>query len=372
MMSPQTPRTESPELGFDADERALAEALRGVPVPEPSAELDARILAMAETAVAATLGAGGTTPVPLSLTNLRARRRSRWGWGMGAATAAVLSALMIAPHWLDRSGVAPTFDAGSGLNHIAPAAPSAAPMAERADRLQPDRAMNATKSEAAPSAVAPSGASASRADTKPQARGMIAERRADPAQSSVEAEPMAAPVPLPAEQAPPAPKPQRQVPAGPATIGPAVPMRASAPPTVIAETVEGNVEAIVVGEAQPDAAESVAASPADALIANDDNAIRHEGLRQREEVPVSNPASSSAAAPAEGASKPRSNETAPMSESTAIPATAPVDPALAQIRQLIADKHTKRAIAAIETWQQQHPTMPLPDDIQQWWLAQAR
>jgi len=169
MMSPQTPRTESPELGFDADERALAEALRGVPVPEPSAELDARILAMAErilamaeTAVAATPGAGGTTPVPLSLTNLRARRRSRWGWGMGAAAAAVLSALMIAPHWLDRSGVAPTFDAGSGLNHIAPAAPSAAPMAERADRLQPDRAMNATKSEAAPSAVAPSGASASR------------------------------------------------------------------------------------------------------------------------------------------------------------------------------------------------------------------
>ena len=49
MMSPQTPRTESPELGFDDDERALAEALRGVPVPEPSAELDARILAMAET-----------------------------------------------------------------------------------------------------------------------------------------------------------------------------------------------------------------------------------------------------------------------------------------------------------------------------------
>lgn len=372
MMSPQTPRTESPELGFDADERALAEALRGVPIPEPSAELDARILAMAERAVAATPGAGSATSVPVSLVNLRSRRRSRWGWGMGAAAAAVLSALMLAPHWLDRSGVAPSFDAGNELNHIAPAAPSAAPMAERADRLQPDRAMNATKSEAAPSAVAPSGASASRADASPQARGMIAERRADPAHSSFEAEPMAAPAPRPAEQAPPAPKSQRQVPAGPATIAPAVPMRASAPPTVIAETVEGNVDAIVVGEAQPDAAESVVTSPADALIADDESATRHEGLRQREEVPVRNPDSSSATTPAEGAAKPRSNQTALTSESTAISATAPVDPALARIRQLIADKQTERALAAIAIWQKQHPAMPLPDDIQQWWQAQAR
>ena len=183
---------------------------------------------------------------------------------------------------------------------------------------------------------------------------------------------MSAAAPSTAEQAPPAPKPQRQIPASPATIDPAMPMLAPAPSPVIADPGEGDVEAVVVGEVQPDAAERVAASHADALIADDERAIRNEGLRQREEVPIRNPASSSAAAPAEGASKPRSNETAPMSESTAIPATAPVDPALARIRQLIADKQTERALAAIAVWQKQHPAMPLPDDIQQWWQAQAR
>ena len=311
MMSPQTPQTESPEMGLDADERALAEALRAIPAAEPSAELDARILAMAATAVAAASRADSATAVPVSLAHLRSRRRSRWGWGMGAAAAAALSALMLAPHWLDRSGIAPSFDAGSGLNRVAPAAP----MAETADRLQPDKAMNVAKREAAPGTVA-----------------LVAD---------------------------------------PATIAPAAPLRAPAPAPKIAETIEDNVEA-AVGATQPKEVESVAASAAEPLIADDDRAIRHQGLRQREEVPVSNQGSSSAVAPADGAAKPRSNETALTSKPTALPATAPMDPVLAQIRQLIADKHTERALAAIAEWQRQHPALPLPDDVQRWWQAQAR
>ena len=70
---------------LDAEERALADALTGLPTVEPSPELDARILAHAARAHAAGNTAGSTSRRP---------RRHRWwlGTGLGTAAAAVLAA----------------------------------------------------------------------------------------------------------------------------------------------------------------------------------------------------------------------------------------------------------------------------------------
>lgn len=70
---------------LDAEERALADALAGLPAVEPSPELDARILAHAARAQAAGNSAGNTSRRP---------RRQRWwfGTGLGTAAAAVLAA----------------------------------------------------------------------------------------------------------------------------------------------------------------------------------------------------------------------------------------------------------------------------------------
>ncbi|NLB14523.1 MAG: hypothetical protein GX826_10990, partial [Gammaproteobacteria bacterium] len=66
---------------LDAEERALADALAGLPAVEPSPELDARILAHA----ARVHAAGNASRRP---------RRHRWwlGTGLGTAAAAVLAA----------------------------------------------------------------------------------------------------------------------------------------------------------------------------------------------------------------------------------------------------------------------------------------
>ena len=70
---------------LDAEERALADALAGLPAVEPSPELDARILAHAARVHAAGNTAGSTSRRP---------RRHRWwlGTGLGTAAAAVLAA----------------------------------------------------------------------------------------------------------------------------------------------------------------------------------------------------------------------------------------------------------------------------------------
>lgn len=61
-------------MGLDTDERALADRLHRLKLPEPPAELDQRIRAHARAAVL---------------------QRPRWGWGMGVAATAVLSAVML-------------------------------------------------------------------------------------------------------------------------------------------------------------------------------------------------------------------------------------------------------------------------------------
>jgi hypothetical protein len=80
-MTPLPPPNTAPPEPLDAQERALAEALRRLPVAEPSAELDARVLAMAHAALA-------TAP---TVTRRSPRPRSRW-LAMGSVAGAVLAA----------------------------------------------------------------------------------------------------------------------------------------------------------------------------------------------------------------------------------------------------------------------------------------
>ena len=80
-MTPLPPPNTAPHEPLDAEQRALAEALQRLPAAEPSAELDARILAMAHAALAAAPAATRRSPRP----------RSRW-LAMGSIAGAVLAA----------------------------------------------------------------------------------------------------------------------------------------------------------------------------------------------------------------------------------------------------------------------------------------
>jgi hypothetical protein len=77
--APPDPRT----APLDAEEQALAQALRGLPAAAPSAELDARVLAMARAALA---------QPPRSAANSARRPRRRALWWMSSAAGAVLAA----------------------------------------------------------------------------------------------------------------------------------------------------------------------------------------------------------------------------------------------------------------------------------------
>jgi hypothetical protein len=77
--APPDPRT----APLDAEEQALAQALRGLPAAAPSAELDARVMAMARAALA---------QPPHSAANSARRPRRRALWWMSSAAGAVLAA----------------------------------------------------------------------------------------------------------------------------------------------------------------------------------------------------------------------------------------------------------------------------------------
>jgi len=81
MNTPSPHRPDPSRLPLDAEERALADALSGLPAAEPGAELDDRILNMARAAVAR----------PLSYVERRPRRRAGLWW-LGSAAGAVLAA----------------------------------------------------------------------------------------------------------------------------------------------------------------------------------------------------------------------------------------------------------------------------------------
>lgn len=77
--APPDPRT----VPLDAEELALAQSLRGLPAAAPSAELDARVLAMARAALA---------QPPHSAAHSERRPRRRGLWWMSSAAGAVLAA----------------------------------------------------------------------------------------------------------------------------------------------------------------------------------------------------------------------------------------------------------------------------------------
>lgn len=77
--APPDPRT----APLDAEEQALAQALRGLPAGAPSAELDARVMAMARASLA---------QPPRSAANSARRPRRRVLWWMSSAAGAVLAA----------------------------------------------------------------------------------------------------------------------------------------------------------------------------------------------------------------------------------------------------------------------------------------
>lgn len=105
---------------FDNEEAALARALRGLPNIEPPPELDARVLAMAKSALpkaalaqsaapkVAAPAAAAPAPVPApaieSATNRTPRRRPWFGAGFGAIAASVFAAVIgIRMGWFDGS-----------------------------------------------------------------------------------------------------------------------------------------------------------------------------------------------------------------------------------------------------------------------------
>ncbi|MCC6505475.1 MAG: hypothetical protein IT475_08495 [Aquimonas sp.] len=332
MTTPHTPQApQSSSTSLDTEERVLAEALCALPTPEPSAELDARILAMAKDALGVATPETSPSSTPVNLQTLRVHRRSRWGWGWGAAAAAALSALMFAPHWLDRSGVAPRFDAGRVAESLAPASP---PSAELADRLQ--RAPPADVAKAVAPAASSTHASAS----------VMAPARAEEAMA--------------------APKPQRALPAGPAVVVPA-PM--APPATVIAEQTTSPIEAVVVGEAQPEPAEHAAAADDQSLAETRARIERNDRQQQPEAFPVVD-AAPSAASPTSAAPSPHQDAT-PVSEARTT-SVGSVDPTLDRIRQLIAEQRTELALSGIADWTRQHPSQALPADIRAWWDKQQR
>ncbi len=338
--------------GLDADERQLAELLRGQPTPEPSAALDARILDMAQAALASTAEPRRSeSAAPISLSSLRVRRRRRWGWGMGAAAAAVLSALMLAPHWLDRNaGLAGWHLDGMAVPSAAPASP---PMADPTDRLQPAQTTDAATRDTG-------------VETAARLRGITAERVAESVPMPVESAPSAA---VALDRAVPLPK--QELPARPSIPAPAPSAAAPPPPPEMANAVENAVEATVVGEASPDVADESAIAPASIPTPSrdDTNTQRRATLPQREETPGARPS-----APADAASaKPTvSGDLAPMVESPSPHSAEPDDPALTHIRKLIADHHTGRALAAMDEWQRQHPARPLPEDLRAWRAKQIK
>lgn len=335
--------------GLDADERQLAELLRGQPTPEPSAALDARILDMAQAALASTAEPRGSeSAAPISLSSLRVRRRRRWGWGMGAAAAAVLSALMLAPHWLDpNADMAGWHLDGMPLPSAAPASP---PMADPTDRLQPAQTSDAATSD--------TGVETARL------RGITAERAAESVPMPVESAPSAA---VALDRAVPLPK--QELPGRPSIPAPAPSAAAPPPPPEMANAAENAVEATVVGEASPDVMEEPVIAPEPMPTRDDEHTARRATLPQREESPgalLSAPANAASAKPNV------SGDLAPMPESPRPPFAEPDDPALTHIRKLIAGHHTGRALAAMDEWQRQHPAKPLPEDLRAWRAKQIK
>lgn len=336
--------------GLDADERQLAELLRGQPTPEPSAALDARILDMAQAALASTAEPrGAESAAPIALSSLRVRRRRRWGWGMGAAAAAVLSALMLAPHWLDQSG---------GMTELSPdvvpmpsVMPASPPMADPTDRLQPAQTTDAATSDTG-------------VETAARLRGITAERAAES-------------VPLPVESAPSAavaldravPMPKQELPGRPSIPAPAPSAAAPPPPPEMANAAENAVEATVVGEASPDVMEEPVIAPEPMPTRDDEHTARRAMPPLQEESPGALPSAPASAASA----KPSvSGDLAPMPESPSPQFAEPDDPALTHIRKLIAGHHTGRALAAMDEWQRQHPAKPLPEDLRAWRAKQIK
>lgn len=177
--APPDPRT----APLDAEEQALAQALRGLPAAAPSAELDARVMAMARASLA---------QPPHSAANSARRPRRRALWWMSSAAGAVLAAGI---------GWQLGQDAG-GLPSASSPAPQGAQMrpAEQEDSASLD--VEIIRRSAPPSSPAPAPSASASADVEASSLRARSVERASQA-----AAPVAAPAPAMSMPPPSAPAP---------------------------------------------------------------------------------------------------------------------------------------------------------------------
>lgn len=136
MNTPTPPNRREP---LDRDERELAELYRQLPEARPGPELDARVLAEAERAVA----------------RPSQRRPQRWLLGFGSAAALVLAAGLV---WQQQRNERPHAGPGTSEEQVSAPAAKAAPMAAERDKRIPIRLYRKPDAANAASPAVPPGA----------------------------------------------------------------------------------------------------------------------------------------------------------------------------------------------------------------------
>lgn len=186
----------SPDPGrtpLDADETALASALHELPASAPSADMDARILAMARDAIAADAMRSARTQGH----RRRPARRPQALWWMGTAAGAVMAAGI---GWqLGSFGSAEMPVASAPMTEARPAAkPSDDVEILIIPRTISEEALSPSSANSAPAASAPVAERSERAEREPGPRERSTTGRPPPIQTAV----MPAPAPPPPTEPP--------------------------------------------------------------------------------------------------------------------------------------------------------------------------